>query len=372
MDDSCVEAYAVKHGLRMVADTIKGHRTETARQFASGETIVSIPPLYAFPVRKDEDAADADGKVEEPTRCTHCFQPLPARHPRCSQCRSAQYCSVRCLDKHWKLRHYLECTTADGKADEAAAKVKPEHRPSLRMALGVATALAVPRRPRWLQVQASAWTRLVSHRSDHPPHVLRQYTQIASVLAQTASMDPETAVEALCRFGCNNFAAYDYAARTATGRMCSPLVALLFNHSCLPNASFVYSASEGKQMVRALHELAEGEEITLAYVDGMHPRSVRRRTLAEVYFFDCTCTRCEGSSERGKIDAMLDRDAGTALPLGLPTDYGARSAALDPWAMAVVRGLMETERESDLDHVLFDAVCAEQPCDVSFTAYTHW
>ncbi|KAI7817890.1 hypothetical protein BX661DRAFT_125849, partial [Kickxella alabastrina] len=63
------------------------------------------------------------------------------------------------------------------------------------------------------------------------------------------------------------------------------------NHACLPNASFVYSAG-GRQVVRALRDIAEGDEVTLAYIDGLKPRSERRKTLEAVYFFTCHCERC--------------------------------------------------------------------------------
>ncbi|KAJ2852903.1 hypothetical protein GGI22_005092 [Coemansia erecta] len=378
MDDSCVEEYATKCGLRIVADAAKVHRTETARQFSCGQPILSIPPLYALPVCAAEASLGASEEEEKArpvngdSRCEFCFHTLPARHPRCSQCHLAQYCSTRCLSAHWTVRHHFECTTASA-TDAMAAKVKPAHRPSLRMAAGVHAVLAATqRRPRWLRIQAAAWNQLVSHRSDHPPHVLRQYAQIASVLSATAGTQEDETVGALCRFGCNNFAAYDYSAHTATGHLCSPLVSVLFNHSCFPNASFVYK--DGRQAVHALGGIDVGEEVTLAYVDGMHPRSVRRKTLADVFFFACTCTRCMGVSARGRIDSLLDRPAPDAMPTNLPTDYATHRPSVDPWVMAIVRMLSRLPSGSYklADQTILDAVHAELPHNVSFDAYRHW
>ncbi|KAJ1773910.1 hypothetical protein IW140_003148 [Coemansia sp. RSA 1813] len=393
MGDSRVEEYAAKCGLRIVADAAKGHRTVAARRFARGQTILSINPLYGFPVRATETTSAGDtgqhASVDPEARCAHCFHTLPARYPQCSQCHSTQYCSTGCLTAHWAVRHHFECTATDAKAiDAAAAKVKPEYRPYLRMAAGVGATLSAKQRPWWLKIQAAAWERLVSHRNAHPPHVLRQYAQIAAVLSEAGVMQGYTKdqgsqadaiVTALCRFGCNNFAAYDYSAHAVTGHLCSPVVSLLFNHSCFPNASFVYSTADGCQVVHALGEIAEGDEVTLAYVDGMHPRTVRQKTLSDVYFFACACTRCEGASERGKIDSLLDRDAAGALPINLPTDYAKHKPKLDPWAVAIVSELCQLASSAEpnkdshrFDQNMLDAVNSELPRDVSFAAYKHW
>ncbi|KAJ2618192.1 hypothetical protein EV177_000149 [Coemansia sp. RSA 1804] len=433
-DSRQLDEYVARRGLCMVPDPAKGHRTVATRRFVRGQTVLSINPLYGFPVRPTEEspATHADGNDQSPsrplrgesvdplTRCVHCFHPLPARYPRCSRCRqAAQYCSPACLTAHWNARHHFECGHLDTEAvDEAAAKLKPEYRPYLRMAAGVGAALVSAKRkqngkPGWLQIQAAAWDRLVGHRDMHPQYVLRQYKQIASVLvahvkgtgtlgyvADPSISDADDArtdavVSALCRFGCNNFAAYDYSAHAVTGHLCSPLASLLFNHSCYPNASFVYS--NGLQVVRALREIREGEEVTLAYVDGMHPRSVRRKTLADVYFFGCTCTRCEGASERGKVDSLLDgavdndttdtrqtQQPPLLLPSNLPTNYTDHKPRIDPWVIRVIRGLFclvnngTTTTDDDassfrkLDTTILDAVKEGPPQNIRFFAYKHW
>ncbi|KAJ2908877.1 hypothetical protein GGI21_002443 [Coemansia aciculifera] len=215
------------------------------------------------------------------------------------------------------------------------------------------------RAPRWLRVQTVAWTRLVSHRAQHPRHITRQYEEIATVLGSPS------AVDALCRFGCNNFAAANESG--TIGHLCCPLVSLLLNHSCLPNAAYAYTAS-GELLVTALTDIRSGDEISLAYVDGLLPRSQRQKELSAVYFFDCKCIRCSGQAPRALIDELMDRKPEQEkLPSALPTDF-AMPAAVDGWALKVVAVLLANAGDS----LMLEAVRGQLARDVSFVAYSHW
>ncbi|KAJ2460314.1 hypothetical protein GGF42_000916 [Coemansia sp. RSA 2424] len=367
MEDGGIDAYVARRGLRLETDATKGQRTVAQREFRRGEAIISIPPLFGFPVRPGEEEGEGEQGGSD-DRCHLCFSQVPLRHPRCSQCGIAQYCSAACLAAHWAQRHYFECArikAATARVD--FGRVKPAFRPWLRMVVGVDCAAAAraelqSRAPRWLRVQAAAWARLVSHRDRHPRHVLRQYEEIAQVLGSPAG------VEALCRFGCNNFAATAANEPSAApiGHLCCPLVSLLLNHSCLPNAAYAYAPS-GELLVTALADISSGDEVSLAYVDGLLPRAQRRTELAAVYFFDCQCTRCSGEAPRALIDELMDRKAEELLPRALPTDF-AMPAAVDAWAREVVAALLA----GGGDERLLEAVKGQLPRDVSFTAYSHW
>ncbi|KAJ2427209.1 hypothetical protein GGF41_001766 [Coemansia sp. RSA 2531] len=365
-----IDAFIAKRGLRLETDAVKGQRTVAQRKFRRGEQILSIPPLYGFPVRRGEEEDNSQSECAD-DRCHLCFSVVPTRHPRCSQCGISQYCSAECLSAHWTQRHHFECERLKAANKNAAfGRVKPGFRPWMRMAVGVSCATNVcaelgARVPKWLRVQSLAWARLVSHRDKHPRHVLRQYEEIAKVLGS-----PAGAVEALCRFGCNNFAATADGdpSCASIGHLCCPLVSLLLNHSCLPNASYSYSPL-GELAVTALAEISSGDEISLAYTDALQPRAQRRKELAAVYFFDCKCVRCCGSSPRAQIDELMDRNAEELLPRALPTDF-AMPAAVDPWAHAVVAGLLAGNSEFDVQ--VLKAVEGQLPRDVSFAAYSHW
>ncbi|KAJ1817938.1 hypothetical protein LPJ75_001581, partial [Coemansia sp. RSA 2598] len=310
------------------------------------------------------------------------------------QCHVAQYCSTKCLGDHWKVRHYFECPAskaAQQTTDHLAGRLKPAYRPYLRMAIGVIGNVDMSRKskrlPRWMRLQAAAWDRLVSHRNRHPKYVIRQYSEIADVIVNSdlapGWLAKDDVIDYLCRFGCNNFAAHDGSdAVQMTGHLCSPVVSMLFNHSCLPNASFVYSEVGGLQVVRALDDIEEGQEISISYVDGLRPRSERQATLQAVYFFDCKCPRCAVSeSDRMRIDAMMDRKpendekAQQMMPHGLPTDF-AQAPMIEPWVQYVVKsvlGVLSNEMAtSDMDKHMLEATGQLEARDLSFGAYRHW
>lgn len=45
--------------------------------------------------------------------------------------------------------------------------------------------------------------------------------------------------------------------------------------------------------LRALGKIAEGEELTVAYVDFLNMTEERQRLLKTQYFFECTCEHCK-------------------------------------------------------------------------------
>jgi len=63
------------------------------------------------------------------------------------------------------------------------------------------------------------------------------------------------------------------------------------NHDCLPNAQPTVDEA-GHVSIKALRDIAEGEEIKISYIDAMQEYDERRKTLAEHYGFECKCDRC--------------------------------------------------------------------------------
>ncbi|KAI9327359.1 hypothetical protein DFJ73DRAFT_863903 [Zopfochytrium polystomum] len=47
----------------------------------------------------------------------------------------------------------------------------------------------------------------------------------------------------------------------------------------------------------AARDVRRGEELTLSYVDVAQGRDARRKSLKDVYYFDCECARCEREKE---------------------------------------------------------------------------
>lgn len=49
--------------------------------------------------------------------------------------------------------------------------------------------------------------------------------------------------------------------------------------------------------LRSLGKIAEGEELTVSYVDFMNLSEERQRLLKTQYFFDCTCEHCKNRTK---------------------------------------------------------------------------
>lgn len=49
--------------------------------------------------------------------------------------------------------------------------------------------------------------------------------------------------------------------------------------------------------LRSLGKIAEGEELTVSYVDYLNLSEERRRLLKTQYFFDCQCEHCRNGTK---------------------------------------------------------------------------
>ena len=80
------------------------------------------------------------------------------------------------------------------------------------------------------------------------------------------------------------------------------------NHSCQPNCNHYWS-SGSLFKVRAIRDIAVGEELTISYMSPLqradfHCRESRRRILSEEFGFDCSCNLCQDSeTNRDQNDA---------------------------------------------------------------------
>lgn len=87
------------------------------------------------------------------------------------------------------------------------------------------------------------------------------------------------------------------------------------NHSCVPNASIVFS---GRSLhLRSLDGIPEGTEVTIPYVDTSYPASVRQKELSSRWFFTCTCALC-AQAPLGKTDVYSCPHCRGVVPDGSP------------------------------------------------------
>ena len=103
-------------------------------------------------------------------------------------------------------------------------------------------------------------------------------------------------------------------------RACFPTLSRI-NHACSPTANYYFNWKTFQGEVRALHEIVEGEEITIAYTDLCRPKRERHAKLREERFMTtCICRICEqpphlideSDARRVKIHALLSQ----MLPVG--------------------------------------------------------
>ena len=115
------------------------------------------------------------------------------------------------------------------------------------------------------------------------------------------------------------------------------------NHSCDPNCFATSGASTLR--IETQQAVAQGEELTIAYVDTNLPRSARQKHLRACYHFDCACTRCvleaSASAPRQKLSYKKGARGGpkrreeNARPPSAPVDFaqppvaGARLVVTD-------------------------------------------
>jgi len=80
----------------------------------------------------------------------------------------------------------------------------------------------------------------------------------------------------------------------------------LMSHSCVPNCRVVQlQAKPNQSYCLALNPIQSGEELRISYVNLLMPTYMRRRHLAENWYFDCICERCQDVTEKGSYVGAL-------------------------------------------------------------------
>ncbi|KAI8848050.1 hypothetical protein BC829DRAFT_228014 [Chytridium lagenaria] len=94
-----------------------------------------------------------------------------------------------------------------------------------------------------------------------------------------------------------------------------------FNHSCAPVAFPLYI--NRTQYIIAMRDIAVDEEITVPYIDVIHPPSHRAEKLRTAYGFTCRCSRCKGwiESTLGCIHRSLHPSRTLTLSLHHSTQH---------------------------------------------------
>jgi len=113
-----------------------------------------------------------------------------------------------------------------------------------------------------------------------------------------------------------------------------------FNHSCWPNCAHSFHKERDRGEIRAVRWIAEGEELTVPYIDLRQPRLARLEELKEKYGFVCSCCVCERpnlESDRRRVALVRkDEEIGKAVEaINLLDDISGHSGVNQALAAAV-------------------------------------
>lgn len=64
------------------------------------------------------------------------------------------------------------------------------------------------------------------------------------------------------------------------------------NHSCRPNARYIWRHDLQRELLLAVRDIAPGEEVTVTYGPGLEGRAERQETLRRGFRFECKCEVC--------------------------------------------------------------------------------
>ncbi|KAI7864345.1 hypothetical protein BDF14DRAFT_1732371 [Spinellus fusiger] len=315
-----LDTYLESYQLALLEDTntSKGRCVVALETLSRGSVITTSQPLGTVILESEQNE-----------HCNYCFRKplstLPDRMPlqRCTQCKQAYFCDADCFKKAWLGYHQYVCTPPRHTRREESKDALEEEMLE-RVSLNVArynskamdpshgaedTLSEEDRQEETVNVTMEAFFSLVGHKDSQPRHLISQYQHTADrVLSKPymapSGLDRDQLVDYLCKFQCNNFSIDDGQLFTI-GEGTYP-VASLFNHSCRPNAIVLFDGALLK--IKAIEEIEKGEEITIAYVDVAHSRTVRKNTLRNKYLFECDCVRCTDASFFGNIDRMLGEE----------------------------------------------------------------
>ncbi|KAI9606417.1 hypothetical protein KEM48_001782 [Puccinia striiformis f. sp. tritici PST-130] len=88
----------------------------------------------------------------------------------------------------------------------------------------------------------------------------------------------------------------------------APEPAVNLNHDCRPNVAYKFNNETMQVEMRAMREIAPGEELTISYIKLVQSREKRQKKLHGTYGFHCGCSLCSLSdAESDASDGRLDR-----------------------------------------------------------------
>ncbi|KAI8994584.1 hypothetical protein BDB01DRAFT_841026 [Pilobolus umbonatus] len=312
-----MEEYLHQHNvtIRQSNDSIRGRYIQANSLIPKGTTFITSQPLGAVCLPQTTNEC-----------CNYCFRKKATTLlQRCSRCKKAYFCDMGCFKNAWLSYHQFVCSATPTNTD---AEYDMELEMLERVALNVSrynerqqqSDKKTMDKPmddvseETVDVTMQAFFSLMGHDQLQHKHIILRYKEIVkaalskSHIKQT-HLTEQDLMHYLCVFQSNNFGINDED-MFPIGEGTYP-VASLFNHSCRPNAIVIFDGALAN--IRAIEDIAEGSEITIAYTDAAHSRTYRQKSLKDKYFFTCRCDRCHTNNKSKKrylslVDTLLGEE----------------------------------------------------------------
>ncbi|XP_062333793.1 histone-lysine N-methyltransferase Smyd1-like [Osmerus eperlanus] len=230
--------------------------------------------------------------------CHNCFRHQTNLH-RCAQCKFAHYCDRTCQTACWE-EHKQECAAIKkiGKAPNENIRLAARMLWRMKKHTGIVS-----------DGQLTSVDQLEDHVADLPVDDLKELKiDVHNFLDYWPHNSKQYTAEYIAHiFGiinCNGFTLSDQRGLQAVGVGLFPNLCLV-NHDCWPNCTVILNHGNQSALnstfhsmrrieLRALGKIAEGEELTVSYVDFLQLSADRQHILKQQYHFDCTCQHCTG------------------------------------------------------------------------------
>nr|VZI07982.1 unnamed protein product [Spirometra erinaceieuropaei] len=263
------------------------------RSFKRGDIIVT-----------DTTLVHALSESETANYCAYCVT-ASDRLLRCSQCNRVYYCGRQCQKAGWAFGHRGEC--------KFIAKTGKFPTATLRLLLALITTGKYK--------DATIFDSFVSHLEENlrDPETKSKidlaYAGLMLFSQKTLQISRSDFEVLFCKVKINSFTMvgeHGASIGTAFFRWSSK-----FDHSCKPNAEFLFIGRTMKIM--ALEDMEDWTKARISYLDTMIPTEERRKDLQSRYFFHCDCELCED----------VEQDLKVRIPIccGKERLMGPRSAA---------------------------------------------
>jgi len=311
-----MEEFLIDNNLTLIESEEKYRSVITNVKIKKGTIIISSPSMGIVLIENARNSY-----------CHNCLTLMQKNNNRCSRCKIAHYCSKECQVNAWKKGHKYTCKLWKEKklfdndlmdidlliqvvlkinnssTKEITSKSMKE--PLVEKSKDIGSMApdklkdinesnqSINWKEKEDNINREAFLSLMTHQDKIEFEEWKYLREMAkAVLLIVPELQDKTSeselIQHLLRFKCNNFVCHD-TQLFGIAESAFP-VGSLFNHSCSPNATLYYHGN--RQIIRAMRDIQQGEEICITYTDVMNSRNHRKKILLEKYKFDCHCERC--------------------------------------------------------------------------------